>query len=62
VSVAFSPELPATGDATCPSKLSAAFGKRLTDKEAFSRDLPAIVAEDLGAAAGLLRILATLEG
>jgi len=36
------------------------FGKRLTDKEAFSPKLPAILADDLGAAVPLLRILAGL--
>ena len=38
------------------------FGKRLTDSEAFSPDLPAIVAGDLATASPSLRILATLEG
>jgi len=38
------------------------FGKRLADTEAFSPDLPAILAEDLGAAVPLLRILASLGG
>jgi uncharacterized protein (TIGR02453 family) len=38
------------------------FGKRLTDKEAFSPKLPAIVAEDLGSATPLLRLLAGLGG
>jgi uncharacterized protein (TIGR02453 family) len=37
------------------------FGKRLSDREAFSADLAAIVADDLAAAAPLLRILATLS-
>ena len=36
------------------------FGKRLADSEAFSPDLPEIIAEDLGSAAPLLRILASL--
>jgi uncharacterized protein (TIGR02453 family) len=36
------------------------FGKRLSDDEAFSPDLPAILADDLGAAVPLLRILASL--
>ncbi len=36
------------------------FGKRLTDKEAFSRKLPAILAEDLGSATPVLRLLAGL--
>jgi len=38
------------------------FGKRLTDKEAFSPKLPAILAEDLGAATPVLRLLAGLGG
>jgi uncharacterized protein (TIGR02453 family) len=38
------------------------FGKRLTDKEAFSPKLPAILAEDLGSATPLLRLLAGLGG
>ncbi len=38
------------------------FGKRLTDKEAFSAKLAAILAEDLGAATPVLRLLAGLEG
>jgi uncharacterized protein (TIGR02453 family) len=36
------------------------FGKRLSDSEAFSPDLPAILADDLGSAVPLLRILAGL--
>jgi uncharacterized protein (TIGR02453 family) len=36
------------------------FGKRLTDKEAYSPKLPAILADDLGAAVPLLRLLAGL--
>jgi uncharacterized protein (TIGR02453 family) len=36
------------------------FGKRLADTEAFSADLPAILADDLAAAAPLLKILASL--
>ena len=38
------------------------FGKRLTDMEAFSPKLPAILAEDLGAATPVLRLLAGLGG
>jgi len=38
------------------------FGKRLSDREAYSADLPAIVADDLAAAAPLLKILASLSG
>ena len=38
------------------------FGKRLSDDEAFSPSLPAILAEDLGSAIPLLRILASLGG
>jgi uncharacterized protein (TIGR02453 family) len=38
------------------------FGKRLSDAEAFSPDLPAIIADDLSAAVPLLRILAGLGG
>ena len=37
------------------------FGRRLSDSEAFSRDLPAIIADDLAAAVPLLRILADLS-
>jgi len=36
------------------------FGRRLADDEAFSPDLPAILATDLGAAVPLLRLLASL--
>jgi uncharacterized protein (TIGR02453 family) len=36
------------------------FGKRLSDTEAFSAKLPAILAEDLGSATPLLRLLAGL--
>jgi uncharacterized protein (TIGR02453 family) len=38
------------------------FGKRLSDVEAFSPDLPAIIADDLAAGVPLLRILAALGG
>ena len=36
------------------------FGKRLADREAFSPELPSIIAEDLASAVPLLRILASL--
>jgi uncharacterized protein (TIGR02453 family) len=38
------------------------FGRRLDDAELFSRDLPDILAMDLGTAAPLLRLLASLGG
>jgi uncharacterized protein (TIGR02453 family) len=38
------------------------FGKRLTDEEAFSADLPDILADDLASAVPLLRLLARLGG
>jgi uncharacterized protein (TIGR02453 family) len=38
------------------------FGRRLADREAFSPDLPGIIAEDLAAAVPLLRLLASLGG
>ena len=38
------------------------FGRRLADSEAFSPDLPEILAEDLAAAVPLLRLLAGLGG
>jgi len=38
------------------------FGRRLSDKEAYSPSLPDIVADDLGAAAPLLKLLASLGG
>ena len=38
------------------------FGRRLDDREAFSPELPEILAEDLAAAVPLLRLLATLGG
>jgi uncharacterized protein (TIGR02453 family) len=38
------------------------FGRRLSDDEAFSADLPEVLADDLGAAVPLLRLLASLGG
>jgi uncharacterized protein (TIGR02453 family) len=38
------------------------FGRRLGDREAFGPDLPDILADDLGAAVPLLRLLASLGG
>ena len=49
-------------DASLLTLKDVTFGKRLTDKEAFSPKLPAILAEDLGAATPVLRLLAGLGG
>jgi uncharacterized protein (TIGR02453 family) len=38
------------------------FGRRLDDREAFSADLPSVLADDLATAAPLLRLLASLGG
>lgn len=38
------------------------FGRRLSDKEAFSAGLPNILADDLAAAGPLLKLLASLDG
>ncbi len=38
------------------------FGRRLDDREAFSSELPEILASDLATAVPLLRLLATLDG
>jgi hypothetical protein len=38
------------------------FGRRLDDKEAFSPELPKVLADDFAAAVPLLRLLNSLEG
>jgi len=55
----FAPDHP---DAALLTLKDVTFGKRLSDGEAFSPDLPAILADALGSAVPLLRILAGLGG